>query len=126
MSGLAYYISPPLTFAEIAKDPFHAVFYIVFILASCALFSKTWIEVRHSIFLLIIFNRALAVYTKYSEAATFISYSSPLTLPAPFKSLLTSHTPSAPSNPPLPPSPCRCLAPPPRTWLSSYAISRWS
>ena len=46
MSGLAYYISPPLTFAEIAKDPFHAVFYLVFILASCALFSKTWIEVR--------------------------------------------------------------------------------
>ena len=46
VSGLAYYISPPLTFAEIAKDPFHAVFYLVFILASCALFSKTWIEVR--------------------------------------------------------------------------------
>ena len=45
VSGLAYYISPPLTFAEIAKDPFHAVFYLVFILASCALFSKTWIEV---------------------------------------------------------------------------------
>ena len=48
VSGLAYYISPPLTFAEIAKDPFHAVFYLVFILASCALFSKTWIEVRSS------------------------------------------------------------------------------
>lgn len=45
VSGLAYYISPPLTFAEIAKDPFHAVFYLIFILASCALFSKTWIEV---------------------------------------------------------------------------------
>ena len=48
VSGLAYYISPPLTFAEIAKDPFHAVFYLIFILASCALFSKTWIEVRTS------------------------------------------------------------------------------
>jgi protein transport protein SEC61 subunit alpha len=26
-------------------DPIHAVIYLVFILASCALFSKTWIEV---------------------------------------------------------------------------------
>jgi protein transport protein SEC61 subunit alpha len=48
ISGLAYYISPPQTFAEIAADPFHAVFYLIFILASCALFSKTWIEVSGS------------------------------------------------------------------------------
>eukprot|EP00598_Pedospumella_elongata_P013032 CAMPEP_0184992298 /NCGR_PEP_ID=MMETSP1098-20130426/40650_1 /TAXON_ID=89044 /ORGANISM="Spumella elongata, Strain CCAP 955/1" /LENGTH=461 /DNA_ID=CAMNT_0027517879 /DNA_START=185 /DNA_END=1570 /DNA_ORIENTATION=- len=48
VSGLAYYISPPHTLAEIAHDPFHAVIYIVFILASCALFSKTWIEVSGS------------------------------------------------------------------------------
>lgn len=48
VSGLAYYISPPMTFLEIWKDPFHAVFYLVFILASCALFSKTWIEVSGS------------------------------------------------------------------------------
>jgi protein transport protein SEC61 subunit alpha len=46
VSGLAYYISPPLTIADILKDPFHAIFYLVFILASCALFSKTWIEVN--------------------------------------------------------------------------------
>ncbi len=26
-------------------DPFHAIFYLTFILGSCALFSKTWIEV---------------------------------------------------------------------------------
>merc|ERR1712115_516245 len=26
-------------------DPFHAVFYLIFILTACALFSKTWIEV---------------------------------------------------------------------------------
>lgn len=45
VSGLAYYISPPQSFAEIASDPIHAVFYILFILASCAVFSKTWIEV---------------------------------------------------------------------------------
>merc|ERR1711871_649514 len=48
VSGLAYYISPPTTFLEIWKDPFHAVFYLVFILASCALFSKAWIEVSGS------------------------------------------------------------------------------
>jgi protein transport protein SEC61 subunit alpha len=48
VSGLAYYISPPQTFLEIWKDPFHAVFYLFFILSSCALFSKTWIEVSGS------------------------------------------------------------------------------
>jgi protein transport protein SEC61 subunit alpha len=45
VSGLAYYISPPHTLAEIGRDPIHAIFYFIFILASCALFSKTWIEV---------------------------------------------------------------------------------
>lgn len=45
VGGIAYYISPPHSFAEIIYDPFHAVFYLVFILTSCALFSKTWIEV---------------------------------------------------------------------------------
>ena len=45
VGGIAYYISPPKSFAEIIYDPFHAVFYLVFILTSCAVFSKTWIEV---------------------------------------------------------------------------------
>merc|ERR1712232_125910 len=44
VGGIAYYISPPHSLAEIIYDPFHAVFYLVFILTS-ALFSKTWIEV---------------------------------------------------------------------------------
>jgi protein transport protein SEC61 subunit alpha len=48
VSGLAYYISPPTTLAEIARDPIHAIFYFIFILCSCALFSKTWIEVSGS------------------------------------------------------------------------------
>ena len=48
VSGLAYYISPPLSIADVLKDPFHSVFYLIFILASCALFSKTWIEVSGS------------------------------------------------------------------------------
>ena len=34
--------------AEVLYDPFHAVFYLVFILTACALFSKTWIEVSGS------------------------------------------------------------------------------
>lgn len=48
VGGLAYYISPPLSLSEILADPFHAMFYIIFILTSCALFSKTWIEVSGS------------------------------------------------------------------------------
>jgi len=48
VGGLAYYISPPYNFAEIAADPIHAIIYLVFILTTCALFSKTWIEVSGS------------------------------------------------------------------------------
>lgn len=48
VSGLAYYISPPQTLANIAADPIHAVIYLIFILSACALFSKTWIEVSGS------------------------------------------------------------------------------
>eukprot|EP01103_Thecamoeba_quadrilineata_P009962 TRINITY_DN204_c0_g1_i1.p1 TRINITY_DN204_c0_g1~~TRINITY_DN204_c0_g1_i1.p1 ORF type:complete len:462 (-),score=88.63 TRINITY_DN204_c0_g1_i1:108-1493(-) len=48
VGGLAYYISPPYNFAEIAADPIHAIVYLVFILTTCALFSKTWIEVSGS------------------------------------------------------------------------------
>lgn len=43
--GLAYYVSPPGTLAEIFDDPFHALFYVTFVLTTCALFSKTWIDV---------------------------------------------------------------------------------
>jgi len=45
VSGLAYYISPPRELAAIVGDPIHTVIYLIFILASCAIFSKTWIEV---------------------------------------------------------------------------------
>jgi len=48
VGGLAYYVSPPSNFQEILADPFHAVFYLTFILTACALFSKTWIEVSGS------------------------------------------------------------------------------
>jgi protein transport protein SEC61 subunit alpha len=48
VGGLAYYVSPPQSLADLVYDPFHAVFYFTFILSSCALFSKTWIEVSGS------------------------------------------------------------------------------
>jgi len=48
VGGLAYYVSPPTSLADIAYDPFHALFYMAFILTACALFSKTWIEVSGS------------------------------------------------------------------------------
>jgi len=48
VGGLAYYVSPPNSLAEIVYDPFHAFFYLAFILTACALFSKTWIEVSGS------------------------------------------------------------------------------
>merc|ERR1711912_192172 len=40
--------SPPHTIAEVVEDPIHAFVYICFILAACAVFSKTWIEVSGS------------------------------------------------------------------------------
>eukprot|EP00397_Hematodinium_sp_SG-2012_P009312 GEMP01009394.1.p1 GENE.GEMP01009394.1~~GEMP01009394.1.p1 ORF type:complete len:474 (+),score=68.66 GEMP01009394.1:69-1490(+) len=45
VGGLAYYISPPNSFSDIWDDPIHALFYLAFVLISCALFSKTWIEI---------------------------------------------------------------------------------
>lgn len=48
IGGLCYYLSPPETFGRIAEDPLHALLYIVFMLGSCAFFSKTWIEVSGS------------------------------------------------------------------------------
>ena len=46
--GLCYYLSPPETLGHVGEDPIHAVLYIVFMLGSCAFFSKTWIDVSGS------------------------------------------------------------------------------
>merc|ERR1712216_427991 len=43
-----YFFSPPHSFAEVFEDPIHAIFYVAFVLISCALFSKTWIDVSGS------------------------------------------------------------------------------
>jgi len=48
VGGLSYYISAPRDLLEVVRDPFHTLFYITFVLISCALFSKTWIEVSGS------------------------------------------------------------------------------
>jgi len=48
VGGLCYYLSPPENLSHIAEDPIHAILYIVFMLGSCAFFSKTWIEVSGS------------------------------------------------------------------------------
>lgn len=45
VGGLVYYITPPHSLAEAAANPIHTVFYVAFMLAACALFSVTWIEV---------------------------------------------------------------------------------
>ncbi|CAE8625647.1 unnamed protein product [Polarella glacialis] len=48
IGGLAYYISPPADWANIMQDPLHAFCYILFVLGSCAVFSKYWIEISGS------------------------------------------------------------------------------
>lgn len=48
VGGLCYYLSPPENLGHILEDPVHAVLYIIFMLGSCAFFSKTWIEVSGS------------------------------------------------------------------------------
>ena len=48
IGGLAYYVSPPHTLSDILNDPVHGFIYLAFILITCALFSKTWIEVSGS------------------------------------------------------------------------------
>jgi protein transport protein SEC61 subunit alpha len=45
VGGLAYYISPPKDFFDIQRDPFHFIFYSIFVMGSCAIFSRIWIDV---------------------------------------------------------------------------------
>ncbi|KNH04067.1 protein transport protein SEC61 alpha subunit [Perkinsela sp. CCAP 1560/4] len=45
VGGLAYYISAPRSFTEVFADPFHAAFYVAFVLVTCAGFSTAWIAV---------------------------------------------------------------------------------
>ena len=45
IGGLCYYLSPPLSVDHIVADPVHAMCYVIFMLSSCAFFSKAWIEI---------------------------------------------------------------------------------
>jgi protein transport protein SEC61 subunit alpha len=48
VGGLAYYLSPPKDFFSLFRDPFHSLFYTVFVLLACAFFAKIWIDVSGS------------------------------------------------------------------------------
>jgi protein transport protein SEC61 subunit alpha len=48
VSGIAYYMSPPLSVSEALLDPIHTAIYLAYMTAACALFSKTWVEVSGS------------------------------------------------------------------------------
>jgi protein transport protein SEC61 subunit alpha len=48
VGGLIYYISPPHSITELVLDPIHTIIYVIFVIGSCGLFSKTWIEVSGS------------------------------------------------------------------------------
>jgi len=39
VGGIVYWISPLHSFSEIIEDPLHAIFYVSFVVISCALFS---------------------------------------------------------------------------------------
>merc|ERR1719324_1525722 len=45
VGGVVYFISPPHSFTEVFEDPIHAFLYMAFVVISCALFSKAWIDV---------------------------------------------------------------------------------
>lgn len=44
IGGLAYYLSPPRDLFDFIKDPLHSILYVAFIMISCGLFAKTWVE----------------------------------------------------------------------------------
>ncbi|XP_072922656.1 protein transport protein Sec61 subunit alpha isoform X2 [Hemitrygon akajei] len=48
VGGLCYYLSPPESISAVFEDPIHVTVYIIFMLGSCAFFSKTWIDVSGS------------------------------------------------------------------------------
>lgn len=48
VGGLVYYIFPPTNVSNMVEDPIRAFIYILFVLTSCALFSRTWTEISGS------------------------------------------------------------------------------
>lgn len=48
VSGLVYYMSPPLNLKDAVMDPLHTAIFMAYMIVACAMFSKTWIEVSGS------------------------------------------------------------------------------
>ncbi|CCD27105.1 translocon subunit SEC61 NDAI_0J02130 [Naumovozyma dairenensis CBS 421] len=48
LSGVSYYIQPLSSLSEMILDPIKTIIYVTFVLGSCAVFSKTWIEISGS------------------------------------------------------------------------------
>lgn len=48
VGGLAYYLTAPGTLYDVITDPIHALFYVVFVLTSCAVFSRLWISISRT------------------------------------------------------------------------------
>lgn len=46
VGGFAYYLSPPHSLSDVANDPIHGAFYLAFVVAACALFARTWIDIN--------------------------------------------------------------------------------
>lgn len=46
--GLCYFLQPPMSITSAVANPIQSIIYIVFMLGSCAFFSKTWISVSNS------------------------------------------------------------------------------
>jgi len=45
VSGLAYFLSPPSSILDLFRFPVKNLIYIIFVLGTCAVFSRTWIDV---------------------------------------------------------------------------------
>lgn len=44
IGGLCYYLSPPRTPLQVTQDPVYAVVYTIFMIGSCAFYSRIWIN----------------------------------------------------------------------------------
>lgn len=44
IGGLAFYLTPPRSVMDVVYNPKHAFIYFAFVIISCALFSKLWLE----------------------------------------------------------------------------------
>ncbi len=48
VGGLAYFVTAPRTLLDVILDPFHTLFYVMFVVSMCAVLSKAWIEISGS------------------------------------------------------------------------------